>query len=74
MDEVQPKPTVGRIIRVTNTEGETLAGIVTAVHSETTINATRFNADGTTSQMLSITKSDAQPTEATQWSWPPREF
>jgi hypothetical protein len=66
------KPTVGRIVHVADEKGSQCAAIVTQVHSEACINVTRFNQDGTTSPVTSLTKVGWPPKGTLDWNWPPR--
>lgn len=68
----EQKPSIGRIVHVANESGYLCAAIVTSVHSETCINVTRFNIEGSSTHITSLIKVEGEPKESIDWNWPPR--
>lgn len=66
------KPSIGRIVHVANEAGSPCAAIVTAVHSETCINVTKFNIEGGITHVTSLVKVSDAPKGTVDWNWPPR--
>lgn len=71
---MEQKPSLGRIVIVGgDDDGEERAAIVTAVHSDTCINVTRFNEQGDTTGLTSLTLPDPnQSLGNCNWRWPTR--
>ena len=67
------KPSVGRIIHVADEVGRTCAAIITFVHSDRFVNATRFNPDGSTAPVQELEKVHSPPKGTADWNWPPRD-
>lgn len=66
-------PSIGRIIHVVS-NGETIPAIITHVHTETCVNATAFNKNGTTTGRNSLTLAEATDlTIEHEWTWPTME-
>lgn len=62
------KPSIGRIIHVQR-HGYVAPAIVTRVHTDSCVNATVFELDGSTSVVTSCSLGTLPGT----WCWPPRE-
>ncbi len=62
------KPSIGRIVHYTNSDGLAQAALVIHVWSDTCVNLVTWNQNGTSSTLTSVL-SGAEPG---QWKWPER--
>lgn len=71
-ENVQQKPTVGRIVHYQAKEGqEPHAAIITRVHSDTCVNLVVFDL-GTQASCVETSICLGSPGQVDTWSWPPR--
>lgn len=67
------KPTIGRIVRFIDYDNVEAPGIITAVHSDTTVSlyVFRFGA-GSVTERTSVVYSATTPPSPFSWHWPER--
>lgn len=64
------KPTIGRIVIIRQPSGEEIAGIITAVHTDTCVNISGFLPNGNVSGFSSVSHVDVAGAQNTGWDWP----
>ena len=68
------KPYIGAIVIVgTNQTQGTCAAIITEVHSDTCVNVTRFNKDGSIEIVTSVGYKEGYLEYNVDWQWPKLE-
>lgn len=67
-------PHIGQIIYTANEHGSICPAIVTLVHSDTCLNAHRFNRDGSITALTSLVLSHDPPKSEMEWNFIPKSF